>query len=439
MTVTAPPRPPRPSDPVDREELEALVEALIEEARQRARRRRRIYTAVAAGVALVAVAVATAVERATDSQTASPALAARSGAAAGGTPSSKIAFVRAVGRFMRPASWELYVMNPDGSGKRRLARHVWVSNFGESPLAWSPDRRKLVFAAHVSRSAAPCAGYCGKEIFVINADGSGLRRLTRNAVRRLGAGLVSGRAEDRLVEPQPRHGGGRLRDERRRQRSAEPDAEAGQPRWARAGRRTGGRSCSRQCPLGSPPRASGWPYRDVYVMNADGSGQRNLTPTPEAGAGDPAWSPDGQHIAFTRLAGPPGEVRIVVMNADGSAKHAVTPTLAHPGDRGPAAVWSPDGRRIAFWDDFAIYVVNADGSGLRRLARNAFEGPSWSPDGRKLIFVRLLHPKCRPARDTPPPPSCQAGDLWVMNADGSGQRNLTRTQRGDGHAATWAR
>ena len=181
MTVTAPPRPPRPSDPVDREELEALVEALIEEARQRARRRRRIYAAVAAGVALVAVAVATAVERATDSQTASPALAAPSGAA-GGTPSSKIAFVRAVGRFMRPASWELYVMNPDGSGKRRLARHVWISNFGESPLAWSPDRRKLLFSARVSRSAARCASYCGKEIFVINADGGGLRRLTRNAV-----------------------------------------------------------------------------------------------------------------------------------------------------------------------------------------------------------------------------------------------------------------
>ena len=107
-------------------------------------------------------------------------------------------------------------------------------------------------------------------------------------------------------------------------------------------------------------------------MNADGSGQRNLTHTPEAGEFDPAWSPDGQHIAFTRLAGPSGEVRIVVMNADGSAKHAVTPTFAHPGDRGNVtAAWSPDGRRIAFDDDYAIYVVNADGSGLRRLAQNA--------------------------------------------------------------------
>jgi hypothetical protein len=63
MTVAAPPGPPRPSDPVDREELEALVEALIEEARQRARRRRLIYAAVAALVALVGATVFTVFER----------------------------------------------------------------------------------------------------------------------------------------------------------------------------------------------------------------------------------------------------------------------------------------------------------------------------------------------------------------------------------------
>ena len=77
MTVTAPPRPPRPSDPVDREEVEALVEALIEEARQRARRRRRIRMAVAACVVLVGVTVLAVFERTAESQSSSPALAAR--------------------------------------------------------------------------------------------------------------------------------------------------------------------------------------------------------------------------------------------------------------------------------------------------------------------------------------------------------------------------
>jgi Tol biopolymer transport system component len=417
VAVTVPPRPPRPSDPVDREELEALVEALIEEARKRARRRRRIYMAVAAGVALVAVAVATAVERATDSQTASPALAAPSGAAAGGRPSSKIAFVRTVGCIpLRHCWWGLYVMNPDGSGKRRLARHFWVSNLALSYPVWSPDRRKLVFAAHLSRSATPCASYCGKEIFVINADGSGLRRLTRNAV----ADWAPTWSPDgqKIAWLSRAHGTGAdvfvmNADGSDQQNLTPKPGNRGEPRWSPDGRAI----LFTAVPPGQSPSPSGWPYSDVYVMNADGSGQRNLTHTPEGGEFDPAWSPDGRHIAFSRLAGPPGEVRIVVMNADGSAKHAVTPKLAHTGDGwiGVNAAWSPDGRRIAFDAHDVIYVVNADESGLRRLTQNAtFE--SWSPDGRTIAFGR-------------------DNGIWVMNADGSGQRNLTR----DGWAATWAR
>jgi Tol biopolymer transport system component len=179
-------------------------------------------------------------------------------------------------------------------------------------------------------------------------------------------------------------------------------------------------------------------------MNADGSGPRNLTHTPEAGESRPAWSPDGQRIAFGQLAGPPWEVRVVVMNADGSGKHAVTQNLHKIGDAlwtGTTIGWSPDGRRIAFDDDDAIYVVNADGSELRRLAQNAaFQ--SWSPDGRKLIFVRVRHPKKgRPAAAAAALWRA-AADLWVMNADGSGQRNLTRSSAptaSDGWAATWAR
>ena len=80
MTVTAP---PRPSDPVDRQEVEALVEAIIEEARQRARRRRRIRMAAVAFVVLVGATVFAVFERTAASQNSSPTLAGRSGFAGG--------------------------------------------------------------------------------------------------------------------------------------------------------------------------------------------------------------------------------------------------------------------------------------------------------------------------------------------------------------------
>jgi len=438
MTVSAPPRPPAPartapdSRPLDREEIEALVEALIEEARRETRRRHRRYWALAGLAAFVGAVILILLDGGAASQTTSPAPSARSGAASG-TSSSKIAFVDTVGSIPLRHSWfGLFVMNPDGSGKRRLARHAWISNLSIGSLAWSPDRRKLLFSAHVSRSAAPCASYCGKEIFVINADGSGLRRLTRNAVPDWdpawspdGQKIAWSRSQGTGADVFVMHADGSDQ-----QNLTPKPGNRGEPRWSPDGRAI----LFTAVPPGqphTPPTPSAGPYRnDVYVMNADGSGQRKLTHTREAGEFGPAWSPDGQQIAFTRHAGPSGEVRIVVMNADGSAKHAVTPKLAHTGDGWTrvTAAWSPDGRRIAFDYHYAIYVVNADGSGLRRLALNAFTFDSWSPDGQKLIFFR----GARSPRATPPKPS---PGLWVMNADGSGQRNLTR----DGYAATWAR
>ena len=118
MTVTAPPRPPRPSDPVTHGEFDALVEALIEEARQRAQRRRRRNAAVVTLVALVGVALFAVLGRSAQSQTASPALAARSSLPAAAA-NSKIAFISEPGGGGYCGT--VYVMNADGSGQRRLA------------------------------------------------------------------------------------------------------------------------------------------------------------------------------------------------------------------------------------------------------------------------------------------------------------------------------
>ena len=380
MTVTAPPRPPRPSDPVEREEVKSLVEQLIEEARQRARRRRLIYTAAAALVAFAGIALFTVFERTAQSQSVFPSLSARSSLAAA-TASSKIAFITAVPKTLLPKGVqfqsEVNVMNADGSGKRRLARIAW--NF--QPPAWSPDGQALAFERRLdpTKYKGQC-GSCDVEVYVMNGDGSGQQNLTRNV------------------------------------------AQDDSPAWSPDGQKIAFVSNRDGKPEGLFP-----PATDIHVMNADGSGQQNLTRTP-AHDGSPVWSPDGRRIAFVSSgAGNVGDV--YVMNADGSGQQNLTRTPAHDG----SPVWSPDGQRIAFTSDRNqrryrddVYVMNADGSGQRRLTRNPAQDswPVWSPDGQRIAFTRVRNTPERRDRNS---------EVYVMNADGSGQRNLTRNPAGDGH------
>ena len=111
----------------------------------------------------------------------------------------------------------------------------------------------------------------------------------------------------------------------------------------------------------------------IWVRRADGSDVRQLTDDPGFA---PDWAPDGNRILYIG-----GDYRLYVINADGTGRRRI-------GNVGPirSARWSPDGTRIALTMADAIWIINADGSGLRRIRQSASE-PSWTPDGRHLVFT----------------------------------------------------
>jgi Tol biopolymer transport system component len=154
----------------------------------------------------------------------------------------------------------------------------------------------------------------------------------------------------------------------------------------------------------------------IFSMYVDGRGRRQLA----SGNGEllPRLSPDGRRILFAR-----GRW-LYVMRSDGTHETALAQTWFGPYDplSSDDASWSPDGKRIALVRGFAkpnarsaglrsaIYVINADGTGLRRLTKIRpkvlTSSPAWSPDGRKIAFDENSQPAA-------------GGDAYVMRADGT--------------------
>ena len=169
-------------------------------------------------------------------------------------------------------------------------------------------------------------GRLSTDVFVIRADATGLEDLTPNNVSNDDPGLVAQRHPDRVQQARGRPEHADLRDGARRQQSTPSDPGAGStfdstPSWSPDGKR-----------IAFARKGA------IFVMAADGSGQRRLThPTRSELHSDPAWSADGKQIVFER-----NYQSIYVMGADGSRQRRLT-TI--PG-RSPA--WSPDGKQIAF-------------------------------------------------------------------------------------------
>ena len=215
----------------------------------------------------------------------------------------------------------IFTMNPNGSEQTVLTRNHIQRDQGP---VYSPDGSKIAFYS------ARAGGL--PEIYLINADGSGLSRLTLN------------------------------------------EAADGFPAWSPDGRRIAFAS----------ERDGNW---EIYVMNADGSGQANLSRSPGSTDWSPTWAPDGGRIAY-RSANFGQEGEIIAMGADGSGQINLTNS---PTDESEPT-WSPNGQLIAFESNRsgnrAIFIMDGNGANPRNLSNNAANdlAPAWSPDGSRLAF-----------------------------------------------------
>jgi TolB protein len=222
---------------------------------------------------------------------------------------------------------QLFIMNSDGSKPVQLT-HDAVNH--DSP-AWSPDGRKIAFVSDKGGD---------ESIYLVNSDGSGEERLTGS--------------EHRFIHPNWSADSSRLIF------CSDDDLQ--------------------------PPKKNA---SEIYVLDLK---TRKLSTVISGGTNTyPSWSPDGTKIVFRRMLGEMNS-EVFVANADGSDQRNLT---SHPAFDGWPA-WSPDGRQIAFASNrranYQIFVMNSDGSNVRLVANTDGRAtePRWSPDGSRIYFSNCV-------------------------------------------------
>ena len=253
-----------------------------------------------------------------------------------------------------------------------------------------------------------------QEIYSINPDGTGLRRLTNDpATDTRPAASPNGK---KIAFDSNRHGNYELElmgvDGSGTTRVTDRGASDVGPSFSASGQRLA--YAVRHASTLAGAKSEG----DIWTANTDGTETTRLTFDRELDEFDPDFSPDGTKIAFT--SGTPGGIRssydIVVINSDGSGMVNLTATSGGSGAEDSDPAFSPDGTKITFTSDRGggteIWVMGADGTNPTQLtnASGRDEHPSFSPDGKLITFT---------AR--------RAGsvDLYTMAADGSAQTRLT--------------
>ncbi|HEU4323723.1 MAG TPA: hypothetical protein VFS21_11290 [Roseiflexaceae bacterium] len=239
---------------------------------------------------------------------------------------------------------KLFVIRPDGAGQQI------ADNAG--PLSWSPDGQRIVFTTYT-----PAQPFRLGQLAVVNADGSGLRRLT---------------SEGSNIQPQ-----------------WSPDG-----RWIAF--------LTRRLP--DAPYFPGVNDHQLALISPEGGELRTLT---EIGEGyDAVWSPDSQYLTFSSVV---GDKRQIVSRS--IVEGSIRIWTAEP-DGASNPVWSPDGTRLAYQStrpgpyNAPMVVANADGGGRREVGFGIIgQTMRWSRDGTQLAYVTDVRTDRR---------------VVVVNADGSG-------------------
>jgi TolB protein len=272
----------------------------------------------------------------------------------------------------RDGDFEIYSMNPDGSGVVQLTNDP-SNDFNAS---WSPDGTKIAFA-----SDRDGGDY---DVYVMNSDGSGVTQLTDDPTDDAtpdwapdGAEIVFESARGSALDNEDVY---KMNADGSNETQLTNDPEAdGAPAFSPDGSKIAFRSKRSDCPAC---------HYELYMMDADGSNETRFTDTAARYDTDPSWAPDGAKLVFeAHPPGPPG-YDVFKVNSDGTGETNLTSDT--PMDGRP--VWSPDASRIAFESDRdgdgEIYTMNPSGGGIIQLTSNV--GDDFNPDWQRLYHVRPL-------------------------------------------------